>query len=88
MDLLGYDGEGASLHLNQRELLMLMALVQEGRASFECQSLTGQQLDHLISTASVMVESARREALGIKELRHSMGQVVVPSADDAKKIAH
>ena len=58
MDLLGYDGEGASLHLNQRELLMLMALVQEGRASFECQSLTGQQLDHLISTASVISQAS------------------------------
>jgi len=60
MNLLNHNAEGATVHLNPRELLMVMALVQEGRCSFECDSPTGQQLDQLFCTAVAKVTDARR----------------------------
>lgn len=63
MKLLDHDAQGATLHLNGRELLMMMALVQEGRVSFECQGETGRQLDDLFSTAVVLVAQAQCRAV-------------------------
>lgn len=89
MDLLDHDDKGATLRLEQRELLMLMALVQEGRDSFGCTAETGRELDTLISTANMLVEQERRAALGIQSLGHKMGLVVDPDGDiDPKKVAH
>ena len=89
MDLLDHDGDGAIFHLNQRELLMLMALVQEGRDSFSCTAQTGRDLDSLFSRANALVETSRRQELSITSLRHRMGQVVPPeTAAPDKKTAH
>jgi len=63
MNLLEHSANGATIHLDQRELLMIMALIQEGRVSFECTSPTGQALDDLFSNAVVLVEEARRTGL-------------------------
>ena len=62
MKMLEYSAEGASLHLDERELLMLMALIQEGRFSFVCEGVTGQALDDLVSTAVTSVRRAREQA--------------------------
>ena len=62
MKMLDHGPEGATLHLDERALLMLMALIQEGRFSFECEGVTGQALDDLVSTAVTMVRRAREEA--------------------------
>jgi hypothetical protein len=63
MKLLDYDARGATLHLNGRELLMMMALIQEGRDSFECKSETGSRLDDLFSRAVVLVAQAQSGAV-------------------------
>ena len=60
MNLLNHNAEGATIHLNPRELLMVMALVQEGRSSFECEGLTGKALDQLFCSAVARVQEARR----------------------------
>ena len=60
MNLLNHDAHGATIHLDERELLMMMALIQEGRLAFECESETGEALDQLVSTAVVLVSSARK----------------------------
>ena len=63
MKLLHHDGKGATMHLEGKELLMMMALVQEGRVSFECESPTGQALDELVSRAVMLVnEKASNDA--------------------------
>ena len=62
MKMLEHSARGATLQLDERELLMLMALVQEGRISFECEGLTGQALDDLVSTAVTQVRRAREQA--------------------------
>ena len=59
MNLLNHNAEGATIHLDPRELLMVMALVQEGRDSFECDGRTGQALDQLFCSAVAHVELAR-----------------------------
>ena len=60
MNLLNHNTKGATFHLDGRELLMVMALVQEGRDSFECDGDTGQALDEMFCSAVVLVEQARR----------------------------
>ena len=61
MKLLEHSAQGTSIQLDQRELLLVMALVQEGRESFGCNTNSGRALDDLISQANVLVETARRE---------------------------
>ena len=68
MDLLNHNEEGATIHLDARELLMIMALIQEGRIAFECESPTGQALDKLFSNAVVLVEQARKSGLQLREV--------------------
>jgi hypothetical protein len=63
MNLLDHNAHGATIHLDERELLLMMALIQEGRISFECESKTGQALDELVSKAVVLVDQARKNAL-------------------------
>jgi len=64
MNLLEHSEGGATIHLEPRELLMVMALIQEGRCAFECESDTGQALDNLFCSAVVKVETARRDSFG------------------------
>ena len=52
MKLLEHSAQGTSIQLDQRELLLVMALVQEGRESFGCNTHSGRVLDNLISFAS------------------------------------
>ncbi|MDG2410695.1 MAG: hypothetical protein P8M21_02540 [Halioglobus sp.] len=63
MKLLEHSAQGASIQLDQRELLLVMALVQEGRESFGCNTNSGCALDNLISQANVLIEAARRDSL-------------------------
>jgi len=59
MNLLNHNAVGATIHLEEKELLMLTMLIQEGRISFECDSPTGQALDHLFRQATMLVNRAR-----------------------------
>lgn len=72
MRIVEHNSHGATLHLDQRELLMVMALVQEGRDSFECNGQTGRELDELFSSANIKVEESRRA-----ELRNNMLQQTI-----------
>jgi len=69
MNLLNHNAEGATIHLEPRELLMVMALVQEGRSAFDCEGLESAALDQLLCAAVTRVENARRnrEALLVCE---------------------
>lgn len=60
MNLQKYSAVGATIQLDQRELLLVMALIQEGRESFGCNTNSGKALDHLFSSANMLVEQARR----------------------------
>lgn len=75
MNIIEHDARGASIHLDQRELLLVMALVQEGRQSFGCTTDTGRALDELFSSANVLVEEARRKALKRNMVRQKIGMV-------------
>jgi len=59
MKLLSHDANGATIHLDERELRMVMVLIQEGRITFECDSPTGQALDEMFRTAAMLVQEAR-----------------------------
>jgi hypothetical protein len=78
MNILEHNGQGATIHLEQRDLLMVMALVQEGRDSFQCNGLSGQALDQLFSTANLLVEEARRTDLRKNMLKQKVGKVAEP----------
>ena len=78
MNILEHNGQGATIHLEQRDLLMVMALVQEGRDSFQCTGLSGRALDQLFSTANILVEEARRKELQQNMLKQRVGKVVEP----------
>lgn len=60
-NLLEYSAQGATIRLDQRELLLVMALIQEGRESFGCSTISGKALDDLFSMANALVEVARRK---------------------------
>lgn len=60
MNILEYSNKGATIKLDQRELLLVMALVQEGRESFGCNTESGKALDEFFSSANRLVEEARR----------------------------
>ena len=59
MKLVSHDAEGATIHLEESELRMVMALIQEGRLAFECDKPTGQALNELFKSAVKMVQEAR-----------------------------
>jgi len=83
MKIVEHDSHGATLHLDQRELLMVMALVQEGRDSFECNGQTGRALDEFFSSANVKVEEARRA-----DLRNNMLQQSIETFVNNEEAAH
>ncbi len=59
MKLIEYSAEGCTIALDQRELLLVVALIQEGRDSFGCNTSSGKALDQLFSSASNLVDQAR-----------------------------
>ena len=83
MKIVEHNSQGATLHLDQRELLMVMALVQEGRDSFECNGQTGRALDELFSSANIMVEEARRA-----DLRNNMLQQTIETFASTDENVH
>lgn len=86
MKIIKHDALGATLHLDQRELLLVMALVQEGRASFGCDTQSGRALDAFFSSANLMVEEARRDKLK-KGMQQQKISTVVPPGTQLHKDA-
>ena len=81
MNILEHNAQGATIRLDQRELLLVMALVQEGRASFGCDTESGRALDQLFSSANILVEEARRSSLKRSMQRQKISIVVPPETD-------
>jgi hypothetical protein len=81
MKILKHDGRGATIRLEQQELLLVMALVQEGRTSFGCNTESGQALDQLFSSANVMVEQTRRDNIRLKMQQQKISTVVAPGSE-------
>jgi hypothetical protein len=78
MDILEHNAQGATIQLGQRELLLVMALIQEGRESFGCNTDSGKALDEFFSAANVQVEEARRRNLKKTMLRQKISVVASP----------
>jgi hypothetical protein len=88
MRIVEHNSHGATLHLDQRELLMVMALVQEGRDSFECNGQTGRALDELFSSANIMVEEARRADLRNNMLQQTIETFVINEDDSQDNVSN
>lgn len=76
--LLEHNARGATIRLDQRELLLVMALIQEGRESFGCNTDTGKALDEFFSSANLLVEEARRQTLTTTMVRQNIRIVASP----------
>jgi hypothetical protein len=76
--LIEHCAKGATIQLGQRELLLVMALIQEGRESFDCHTDSGKALDEFFCMANVQVEEARRNNLKRTMLRQKISIVASP----------
>lgn len=88
MNILEHTYQGATIKLDQRELLLVMALVQEGRESFGCNTESGRALDELFSTANLLVEEARRRTLQQPVVRKTIHLITAPVASQGSATAH
>ena len=75
ISLLEHSAQGATVQLDQRELLLVMALIQEGRESFGCNTDTGEALDQFFSSTNIQVEEARRKQLKKAMMRQKITMV-------------
>lgn len=78
INLVEYSAQGATIELGQRELLLVMALIQEGRESFGCKTDTGEALDEFFCEINVQVEEARRKQLKKAMMRQKISVVTEP----------
>ncbi len=78
ISLLEHSAQSATIQLDQRELLLVMALIQEGRESFGCNTETGVALDQFFCSTNIQVEEARRKQLKKAMMRHKIS--VVPKS--------
>ncbi|MEZ5572997.1 MAG: hypothetical protein R3E64_13375 [Halioglobus sp.] len=88
MNLLEHNGNGATIELGQRELLLVMALIQEGRESFGCNTETGKALDQFFCSANILVEETRRKNLGRPLVRQKISTVATPDPVVRKDVSH
>ncbi|MCB1703898.1 MAG: hypothetical protein KDI17_03495 [Halioglobus sp.] len=75
ISLIEHSAQGATIQLDQRELLLVMALIQEGRESFGCTTDTGEALDQFFCSANIQVEEARRKQLKKAMMRQKISVV-------------
>jgi hypothetical protein len=88
MNLLEHDGQSATIQLGQRELLLVMALIQEGRESFGCDTDTGKALDQFFCSANVLVEETRRKQVSRSLMRQKVTAVLVPDPAPRKDVSN
>lgn len=84
INLLEHSAQGATIQLGQRELLLIMALIQEGRESFGCTTDTGEALDEFFCETNVHVEQARRKQLKKTMMRQKISLVTEPYSEPHK----
>ncbi len=78
MNILEHDTQGATIRFDQHELLLVMALVREGRESFGCNTKAGQAVDEAFNLANILVEDARRRDLKRPHVRQKIHLVAAP----------
>lgn len=88
MNLLEYDGHGATIQLGQRELLLVMALIQEGREAFGCNTDTGKALDQFFCSVNLNVEQTRRKHLTKSLMRQKIGTVAALQSEARKDVSN
>ncbi len=88
MNILEHNNQGATIKLDQRELLLAMALVHEGRVSFDCNTDTAKGLDELFNLANLLVEESRRRSLRIPTARKRIHLVAAPIAAQGHVAPH
>jgi len=88
MKLLEHTGTSATIELGQRELLLVMALIQEGRESFGCNTETGKALDQFFCSANILVEETRRKQLRKPLLRQKISTVAAPQPTLHKDVSN
>jgi len=81
INLLEHSAQGATIQLGQRELLLVMALIQEGRESLGCKTDTGEALDEFFCSINVHVEEARRKQLKKAMMRQKISLVTEPYSE-------
>jgi hypothetical protein len=88
MNLIEYDGQSATIQLGQRELLLVMALIQEGRESFGCDTDTGKALDQFFCSANLLVEETRRKNISRSLMRQKVSAVSLPEPGRHKDVSN
>ena len=88
ISLLEHNDEGATIHLGQRELLLVMALIQEGRESFGCNTETGKALDQFFCSANLQAEETRRKQLKKTMMRQTIKMVTEPGTPPHKGVSN
>lgn len=88
MTLLEHNATSATIQLGQRELLLLMALIQEGRESFGCNTDTGKALDQFFCATNLMVEETRRKHITKSLMRQKVSAVPVPEPERQKDVSN
>jgi hypothetical protein len=63
ISILEHSAHGATIRFDQRELLLGMTLIQEGRKCIGCNTDSAKALDELFTSANVLVEVRRRREL-------------------------
>lgn len=87
INLLEHSAQGATIQLGQRELLLVMALIQEGRESFGCKTDIGEALDQFFSETNIQVEEARRRQLKKAMMRQKISVVTEPYRQARKGVS-
>jgi hypothetical protein len=70
MSILEHSADGATIRFDQRELLLGMTVMQEGRKYLACHTDSARALDEMFISANVLVEVARRRKLKRTVVRH------------------
>jgi hypothetical protein len=70
MSILEHSAGGATIRFDQRELLLGMTLMQEGRKCLACHTDSARALDEVFISANVLVEVARRRKLKRRGEQH------------------
>ncbi|MEZ5573876.1 MAG: hypothetical protein R3E64_17955 [Halioglobus sp.] len=73
-----HSASAVTIGMDQGELLLVMALVQEGRQSFGCNTDAGRAVEALFCSAKVLVEYACRRNLTRPLMRQRIQQVATP----------
>jgi hypothetical protein len=89
LKILDYSAKSATVQFGQNELLLVMALLQEGRDSLGSNSRISKAIDRQFTLANILVEDERRVAVSgkiprgkIKEVSSALPKLHIVSSND------